>query len=212
LTVGPLPGIASAALGRHRVFVAGAVTIPDLLLRARNGDIEAFAQFYDQESAPLLRWFARRTAAADIAADLSGETWAKTLQTLGRYRASDPPAPRAWLYGIARNELRHWLRRQAVQQRARQKLGIYVELPSVDDLDLVELRLDLERLTGPLDDALQGLSDPVRSAVLLRVVHQASYSDVAAELGCSEVAARVRVSRGLSELLDRLSVEGPDHG
>ena len=107
-----------------------------------------------------------------------------------------------------RAQFRHWLRRQRVQDRARQQLGIYLQLPQADDLDLVELRADLELAAGPLDGALAALSEPTRAAVLLRVVDELPYADVAARLECSEGAARVRVSRGLAQLFDQLAGEG----
>jgi RNA polymerase sigma factor (sigma-70 family) len=198
------PPVAPSMTGRHGVRVEGASSDPDLLERARDGDVEAFARFYDQESEPLLRWFRRRTAAADVAADLCAETFATVLGSLDRYEARRGRAPAAWLYGIAHNEFRHWLRRRQVQDRARHRLGISLRVPEPDDLDLIELRADLETLAGPLEVALATLSDPVRRAVLLRVVDELPYASVAGRLGCSEGAARVRVSRGLAQMLDHL--------
>jgi RNA polymerase sigma-70 factor (ECF subfamily) len=200
----PDPQVASAPSGRQGVDVEGVVTVPDLLERARDGDISAFAQFYDQEAEALLRWFRRRTAAADVAGDLCAETFAKTLANLDRYHAAMGSAPTAWLYGIAKNEFRSWLRHQRVEDRGRQQLGLRVTSPEADEFDLVELRVDLERRTGPLEEALATLSGPVREAVELRVVHELPYRLVAERLDCSEGAARVRVSRGLAQLLDHL--------
>lgn len=187
--------------------VERAVSACDLLERTRDGDVASFARFYDEEATGLLRWFRRRTAATDVAADLCAETFAKTLQTLPRYDSRKGSGPRGWLYGIARNELRHWLRRQAVQNRAREKLGIVVGLPAADDLDLVELRLEIAEVAGSLAAAMAALSPAIREAVVLRVVNELTYSEVASRLGCTEGAARVRVSRGLSTLFDRLNRE-----
>jgi RNA polymerase sigma-70 factor (ECF subfamily) len=75
------------------------VSQPDLLTRAKDGDVTAFARFYDEEAGPLLRWFARRTAAADVAADLCAETFATALGSLHRYSPDKGSAPQAWLYG-----------------------------------------------------------------------------------------------------------------
>ncbi|RTL06303.1 MAG: RNA polymerase sigma factor [Acidimicrobiia bacterium] len=204
----PIQAVALSRARRQGGPVEGVVAAEDLLGRARDGDLGAFAQFYDEEAGQLLGWFKHRTAAADVAADLCAETFAVVLKTLDRYEAGNGPAPQAWLYGIARNQFRHWLRRQRVQDRARQQLGIYLQLPQADDLDLVELRADLERAAGPLDGALAALSEPTRAAVLLRVVDELPYADVAARLECSEGAARVRVSRGLAQLFDQLAGEG----
>jgi RNA polymerase sigma-70 factor (ECF subfamily) len=178
----------------------------DLLVRARAGDEVAFIEFYRSTSPDLLRWFARRTAAGDLAADLCAETYAKALESITTYDATRN-GPNAWLYGIAKNEMRMWARRRSVETRARRRLGVEVSLPETDDLDLVELRVDLEQFTGPLQDALARLSAKSRDAVMLRVVAQLPYSEVGRRLGCSEVAARVRVSRALTRLWNEVGEE-----
>lgn len=178
----------------------------DPLSRARAGDVEAFGHFYDEHVGELLRWFQRRTAAADTAADLTAETFAQALRSLPGYRA-DQGEPGAWLFGIARNQLRRWHRRRKVDRRARQRLHIHVEPPAEDDLDLIDLRADLEKRIGPLSRSLERLSPAVREAVVARVVHGLPYAEVASMAGCTEGAARVRVSRGLASLLADLSDE-----
>ena len=184
---------------------------PDLLERARAGDVAAFEDFYLETVEGLLRWFRRRTAAGDVASDLCAETYSKALASIDRYDASKAPAPSAWLYGIAKNELRTYARRSRVAETARRRLSIEVGAMHEDDLDLVAIRVDLERFTGPLGDGMRSLSAKVRDAVILRVVEQLPYAEVARRAGCSEVAARARVARGLSQLWDQLD-EGADRG
>jgi RNA polymerase sigma factor (sigma-70 family) len=59
---------------------------------------------------------------------------------------------------------------------------------------------------GPaLHSAVQGLPSPQRRALELRVVQQLSYDEVAGELGCSQNAARLRVSRALRTLTSALN-------
>ncbi len=169
------------------------------LSRAQAGEAEAFGRFYDEHAAPLLRWFRTRTAAPDVAADLCAETFAAALEGLDGYDPSRG-SERGWLYGIARNQLRHWLRRHYVDLRARRRLGIEVSTPHHDEYELIETRLDLEQHLGPLDVAVRALSGKLREALLLRVVEELSYREIAARLGCTEVTARVRVSRALNEL------------
>lgn len=183
------------------------LTERDLLGRAQDGDAGAFIEFYDLHARAVSRWFRWRTADADTAADLTAETFAELLDSIDGYDQDRSADPSGWLYGIARNKLRRWHRSQAVDGRARASLGVHSPTDGLDEMDLVELRMEAERLHGPLSDALAELSGPVRDAVLLRVVEERSYADVADALGCSEGAARVRVSRGLSALFDALAEE-----
>ena len=54
---------------------------------------------------------------------------------------------------------------------------------------------------GPaLHHAVEGLPSEQRRALELRVVEQLSYDEVSRELGCSQNAARLRVSRALRTL------------
>jgi RNA polymerase sigma-70 factor (ECF subfamily) len=64
--------------------------------------------------------------------------------------------------------------------------------------------LDARRNGTALQLAMGELTDGVADAVRLRVIDGLAYIDVAARLGCSEVAARQRVARGLSLLSDHI--------
>lgn len=186
---------------RHGDLVGGAAEC--VLTRAQQGSAGAFVEFYDEYFPGLLRWFQVRTAAADVAADLCAETFASALASLPRFDAQ-LGSPGAWLYGIAKNELRTWNRRRRVDNSARTKLGVRLEPPHADELDLVDVRVDLEAMIGPLHTALGGLSRDTRRVLELRIVEQRPYSQIAQIMGCKENAARVRVSRALSALLETL--------
>ena len=66
----------------------------------------------------------------------------------------------------------------------------------------VEALRDIGRLVEPLAAAVAALPESVRRAIELRVLDQMEYASVAEQLGCTQGAARVRVSRGLKQLFD----------
>ena len=173
------------------------------LLRRSSSDPEAFGIFYDRHVEAVLGFFYRRTASAHTAADLTAETFAQAFASRGRYRDTGAPA-RAWLFGIARHQLSRALRGRGVRDRARRRLGM--ERVDLDDtsLERIEALADLEPTFRALRTALHELSPKVAEAVVLRVGEDLPYDEVARRLGCSEGAARVRVARGLSQLLDAL--------
>lgn len=204
----PEPAAVSGASGR--AWVRPDPMVRDhgsALVRARAGDSEAFGEFYDAQFDQLLAWFRARTACGEVAADLCSETFAKSLALLHRY---DPElgSEGAWLFGIAKNELRHWHRHRRVAATARRRLGVISPSVDADDLDLADLRADLEQTLGPLENALGRLTPATRHVLIMRVVEGRSYSEITAEVGGSEGAARVRVSRALSTLLDDLEGGG----
>jgi DNA-directed RNA polymerase specialized sigma24 family protein len=67
-----------------------------------------------------------------------------------------------------------------------------------------DARLDGAALWRMLAGALASLTTGQEAAVRLRVVDQLEYPEVGRVLGCSSVAARIPVSRGLRVLLERL--------
>jgi RNA polymerase sigma-70 factor (ECF subfamily) len=173
------------------------------LLRAARRDPAAFGVFYDRHADAVLAYFTRRTADAQTAADLTGETFAQAFASRRRFRSMGAPAT-AWLFAIARHELNHWLRRRAVEDRARRRLGL--ERLELDDeaIARIEELADLPALQAAVAGALAQLPPGLAEAVALRVRDELPYDVVASSLGCSEAAARVRVSRGLTRMADLL--------
>jgi RNA polymerase sigma-70 factor (ECF subfamily) len=175
------------------------------LLRASASEPEAFGLFYQRHVRVLLGFFYRRTACPETAADLTAETFAQAYVSRRRFRETSSPA-RAWLLGIARHQLSKALRKGRVEERARQRLGI--QRVEVDELsyERIEALVDFEPVRQAVQAALGSLPQTLADAVSLRVGLDLPYSEVARRLGCSEQAARVRVSRGLTRLAETLEV------
>jgi RNA polymerase sigma-70 factor (ECF subfamily) len=156
-----------------------------------------FSALYEQHSLSTLRYFAARTADAEIAADLTAETFASAFAGRAKYRA-ELGSPAAWLFGIARNQLRHFERWRRVDSRNRRLIGL-PDVP-VDDNSLVRIEelIDFEALRQELRATLVKLGPSTAEALRLRIVEELPYQEVARHLGCSEGAARTRVARGLA--------------
>jgi RNA polymerase sigma-70 factor (ECF subfamily) len=174
----------------------------DELLFATAREPEAFAVFYRRHVHGVLAFFRRRVVEAEIALDLTAETFAAALEASGRYERRREPA-RAWLYGIARNKLREAWRAGVVQDRARRALGMEPIVVSDEGLAAVEQASD--QIGLPLLDALPADQE---EAIRARHLDGQEYSEIAAELRCSESVVRKRVSRGLKTLRDQLKEAG----
>jgi RNA polymerase sigma factor (sigma-70 family) len=171
------------------------------LLAAVRREPEAFGVFYRRHVTALLGYFLRRTRDAELAADLTAETFAAALDGLRRF---DPRRgePVAWLYGIARRQLVYTARRGAVEDRARRRLGMA-------PLDLTDEAL--ERIAAVAGDvatsALAELPADQRDAVRARILDDRDYADIARTTRTSEAVVRKRVSRGLAGLRSRVEGE-----
>lgn len=172
-------------------------TDTELLRRARR-DPDAFCLFYDRHAAALHRWLAHELGDPQTAFDLTAETFAQALVSLRRFRGEHDESGRAWLYGIARNLLARHRATGRLEAQARRRLRMPVGEPDVEED--VTSRLDGEAARHELRAALGALPAEQRDAVRLRVVDGLPYASVAAQLGCSPMAARIRVSRALRRL------------
>ncbi|HEY7455111.1 MAG TPA: sigma factor, partial [Thermoleophilaceae bacterium] len=65
---------------------------------------------YREHSRRIAGWLMRATRDAEVAADLTAETFAAALVARDRYRP-ELGAPTTWLYGIASHKLSDWRRR-----------------------------------------------------------------------------------------------------
>ncbi|MEY2423031.1 MAG: hypothetical protein QOI95_3098 [Acidimicrobiaceae bacterium] len=169
-----------------------------LLMRARTSP-DAFGEFYDRNLRGVLAFFYRRTACTESAADLTAETFTAALAGLHRYRPADGTG-RSWMFGIANNLYRQYLRRGRVETKARRRLGVRTPVLDLADLERIETMVDFAPYVAILPEALGELSPIIRDAVELRIQDQLPYKEIAARLGCTENSARVRVSRGLDRL------------
>ena len=109
------------------------------LLCARDG--ATFEQFYRRYADRMLGYFVRRTHDAELAADLTAETFAAALTSRRRYRA-DAGNASAWLFGIASKKLIDAQRRGYAERRAQRRLGM--ERIALTDDDVA--RIDSRRL------------------------------------------------------------------
>lgn len=173
-------------------------TDAQLIAGARN-DASAFRELYDRYAEAIHRLHRARTRDRDAALDLTAETFAQAWLSLDRFRdlANGSAAP--WLYAIARNVLVTSVRKRTLERRARDRLGILVAHEGESHAPPPD-----ESWIEGLDDELASLSPELRQAVMLRVVDDLAYSDIAAATGTTVGAARVRVHRGLSVLRQRL--------
>ena len=155
----------------------------------------------------MLAFCARRVAEAEIAADLTAETFAAALDGAHRHRPEKGPGA-AWLYGIAKRLLVNAAQRGAVEDRARRRLGMNRVAIGDDALERVEALATAEGGTPALQQGLKELPRDQREAVLARVLAEDEYADIAARARTTELVIRKRVQRGLAGLRQRLEGEG----
>jgi RNA polymerase sigma-70 factor (ECF subfamily) len=167
-----------------------------LLVRFAAAESAAFVAFYRLNLSAVVGFFLRRTGDREVTADLTAEVFAAALIAAPRYDPDVRPVL-AWLHGIASHKLADSRRRGRVEDEARRRLALEPLLLNDEALDRVEEMASSHAGRDALDGAVAALPVEQREAVLARVVDERSYPEIAAEMACSEMVVRQRVSRGL---------------
>ena len=163
------------------------------LLRLGSG--EAFAVVYDRHAQDVFGW--ARARVGDHAADLTAEVFARAWLSRRRFRDYGGGSAAPWIYGIARNVLLDSLRKRRVEQAARARLGLPLEVAPDPEFEAVESRLSLPEAALA---AIAALPEQERELLMLRIVEERPYREIAVRLRCSPQTARARVSRALRRL------------
>ena len=124
------------------------------------------------------------------------ETFAQAWCVRRAFRDEADGSAAPWLYGIARNVLRQSVRRERLEDNARQRLGV-LDQPGRPDVTPEDSWLD------GADELLDALPAEQRRAVELRVLEDMTYERVASRLAITPETARMRVHRALKTLRDR---------
>jgi RNA polymerase sigma factor (sigma-70 family) len=174
------------------------------LLEAANQDPQAFREFYDRYAVWIRSWFIRHTGSEPASLDLTAETFAQAWHASRRFRDMAGGSGAPWLFGIARNLLRQYHKHNRIESAARERMGLPVAFAECEEYEQVDERIEATALAPLLRHAVRALPHEQRRALELRVVHQLPYEEVAGRLGCSQNAARLRVSRALRALTTQL--------
>jgi RNA polymerase sigma-70 factor (ECF subfamily) len=174
------------------------------LLQAAHEDPQAFRELYERYAAWMRSWFLRHTGSEPAALDLTAETFAQAFGASRRFRDEAGGSAAPWLFGIGRNLLRQYHKHHRIETAARERLGIPVAFAECEDYERVDERDEAVTLAPRLRRAIRALPSEQRRALQLRVIHQLPYEEVAGRLGCSQNAARLRVSRALRALTSQV--------
>jgi RNA polymerase sigma-70 factor, ECF subfamily len=178
--------------------------VPALVDRARSGDRTAFDDLVRLTYTDTYTLAFRLTGDEEDARDVVQETYMRAFRGLGRFRGDAQFT--TWLYRITANCANTHLGRR-IRHRHDELTDddpLVDERPEVDP----EHRAENELLRSRLREALQDLPPRLRAVVVLRDVYDLPHEAIAAELGISESAAKVRLHRARRKLREALY---PDH-
>lgn len=166
-----------------------------LAASAANGDASAFARIFDRHH-EMIRAFAYRLClSSSDAQDIAQETFIKAARALPSFRGGS--TLRTWLYRIATNTGRDWLRGKMRAQKLDAALAL-----TADDATANAASPDSH---ADVADALRSLPEDLRAAIVLTFYEGMNHAEAARVLGCAETTVSWRIFRAKRKLRAILS-------
>lgn len=219
MLAGPLPRWPAPRSGRRRSARNDAIiqipvsteAIDATIQRAAAGDQSAWETIIRTYWRKVFNVAYRFVGTYDEAEDLTQEIFLKVFKSLSTFdrRANF----QTWLISVSRNLCidRYRSSRRDRQVFAREVDAATVQAESAEPSPYA--RVDTQDRIALLREALQGLTPALRTAVLLRDIHELSYQEIAVRLGIAEGTVKSRINRGRAELagqIERLRAQAED--
>lgn len=176
------------------------VDVADLVAAARDGDRHAFDELVKATYVETYTLAYRLTGNEEDARDVVQEAYLRAYKGLKRFRGDAQFS--TWMYRITANCASTFLgRRQRNRcEELTEDLSTRDERPAASP----EVQAEATALRERLQVALRALPPKLRAVVILRDVYDLPHEAIAAELGISESAAKVRLHRARKKLRDDL--------
>ncbi len=189
-----------------------ATTDEELVARSQGGDLDSFNQLVRRWERPIYALAYRTIGREDEARDVCQETFLRAFRSLGGFKGQAKFS--SWLYRIALNLCRDWMRRERRTPLVQAPEGVDVielaaEQGPVEDIEDLVSRHDLSRAVAR---AMRALTDDQRTAIILKEYQGLTFQEIADLLGCPLSTVKTRLYQGLTVLrreLEKNGVAGP---
>jgi RNA polymerase sigma-70 factor (ECF subfamily) len=154
-------------------------------------DFPTLVARYERLVAALVARTTRRADTEDLVQEVFLEAYRK------KDEVRDPSRLKGWLVQVALNRARMWARRARVEKEALPRVARPEARPASGRLERAE---DREKLLS----ALRELPETQQAVVTLRYLEGRSAAEIAETLGTTPEAVRMRLSRALLQLREKL--------
>ena len=184
------------------------LTDEELVTRSMGGDTDSFNQLVLRWERPIYALAYRVIGREEEARDVCQDTFLRAYRALPGFKGQAKFS--SWLYRIALNLCRDWIRRQ--------RRAPVMQMPEgVDPLEMaaerepaesIETLVARRELSAVVEEAMARLPEEQRTAIILKEYHGMTFQEIADLQGCPLSTVKTRLYQGLSVLRRELEQQG----
>jgi len=184
------------------------LTDDELVARSIRGDAESFNELITRWERPIYALAYRVIGREEEARDVVQETFLRAFRGIKNFRGQAKFS--SWVYRIALNLCRDWIRRERRAPIQATPEGVdLVELAAeqgpVESIETLVARHDLSKI---VEQAMALLPDEQRTAIILKEYHGMTFQEIADLQGCPLSTVKTRLYQGLTVLRRHLQAQG----
>ena len=175
-------------------------TDEELVARSMGGDVDSFNQLILRWERPIYALAYRVIGREEDARDVVQETFLRAFRALPGFKGQAKFS--SWLYRIALNLCRDWIRRQRRAPVMQAPEGVeLVDLASErGPVESIEDLVSRRELSEVVAGAMRLLPEEQRTAIILKEYHGMTFQEIADLQGCPLSTVKTRLYQGLSVL------------
>jgi RNA polymerase sigma-70 factor, ECF subfamily len=183
-------------------------TDEELVARSVAGDADSFNQLILRWERPIYALAYRVIGREEDARDVVQETFLRAFRALPGFKGQAKFS--SWLYRIALNLCRDWIRRQKRTPVVAAPEGVDVIEMAAEQgpVESIEDLVARNQLSETVAVAMQKLPEEQRTAIILKEYHGLTFQEIADLQGCPLSTVKTRLYQGLSVLRRDLESRG----
>ena len=184
------------------------LTDDELVAKSMGGDAESFNQLILRWERPIYALAYRVIGREEDARDVCQETFLRAFRALPGFKGQAKFS--SWLYRIALNLCRDWIRRQRRAPVMQMPEGIDPGELAAErgPVESIEELVSRRELSAVVEEAMALLPEEQRTAIILKEYHGMTFQEIADMQGCPLSTVKTRLYQGLSVLRRHLEKNG----
>lgn len=180
----------------------------ELVARSMGGDVDSFNQLVLRWERPIYALAYRVIGREEDARDVVQETFLRAFRSIGGFKGQAKFS--SWLYRIALNLCRDWIRKKkrTPVMQAPEGVDVIEMAADVGPTESIEDLVARKAMSEVVSRAMAVLPDEQRTALILKEYQGLTFQEIADLLGCPLSTVKTRLYQGLLVVRRELEKQG----